>query len=208
MNEQGYVVLVPVKPPARGKSRLAGISATRRRDLAEAFARDTIAAALEAVSVHEVLVVTDDFRLARALAATGCSVLPDGVSGDLNATLVQAAAEAGRRWPGLRPAVLCADLPALRPQDLDAVLATVGPAPAFVPDLEGGGTTLYTAGLPDFLPCFGPGSAAAHRTSGAVELGGAAAGLRQDVDEPGDLGRVLALGVGPHTARVTGRRDD
>lgn len=205
MNEQAYVVVVPVKPPARGKSRLTGMSETHRRDLAEAFARDTIAAALGAASVHQVLAVTDDFRLADALAATGCSVLPDGVSQDLNATLVQAAAEVGRRWPALRPVVLCADLPALRPQDLDAVLAAVGPGPAFVPDLQGSGTTLYTSALADFAPSFGPGSAAAHRAAGALELD-AAAGLRQDVDEAADLGRVLTLGVGPHTARVTGRR--
>ncbi|MCU1538495.1 MAG: 2-phospho-L-lactate guanylyltransferase, partial [Humibacillus sp.] len=36
-----YVVLLPVKPPALGKSRIQGLPDARRRDLAEAFALDT-----------------------------------------------------------------------------------------------------------------------------------------------------------------------
>ena len=52
----------------------------------------------------------------------GCEVIPDGASEDLNATLRQAAAEVGRRWPGATPVTLCADLPALVPDDLAAAL--------------------------------------------------------------------------------------
>src|SRR4051794_18143869 len=43
-----FVVLVPVKPPAVGKSRLLGLDAAVRRSLAEAFAQDTVAACLAA----------------------------------------------------------------------------------------------------------------------------------------------------------------
>jgi 2-phospho-L-lactate/phosphoenolpyruvate guanylyltransferase len=204
MSPTHFVVLVPVKPPQVGKSRLTGLPDEQRRDLAEAFARDTVEAALRAPLVSAVLVVTDDFVLAASLGSSGCSVVPDGVSGDLNASLAQAAAEARRRWPVLRPAVLCADLPALDPVNLSAVLATAPPGPAFVADAQGSGTTLYTAPHEAFQPRFGLDSRRAHLADGAVELSGAEDGLRHDVDETVDLGHVMALGVGPHTARVMG----
>ena len=116
------VVVVPVKPPALGKSRLVGMSDEQRRQLAEAFALDTVEAASSARGVEAVLVVTDDFRLAAAVRELGCAVVPDGVSNDLNATLVQGAAEVVRRWPGAVPVALCADLPGLRSDELADVL--------------------------------------------------------------------------------------
>lgn len=207
MRTTSFVVLVPVKPPAIGKSRLVGLPGERRRGLAEAFARDTTRAALAARGVEAVLAVTDDHRLAGLLADQGCEVLPDGVTGDLNASLVQAAAEARRRWPHLRPAVLCADLPSLRPDELaDALDRVRDRAPdgaAFVPDLAGTGTTLYTAPHEAFAPRFGAGSAAAHEDDGAVRLE-AAEGLRRDVDDVDDLDAALAAGVGPRTAAALG----
>lgn len=200
-----FVVLVPVKPPVVGKSRLAGLPDDQREALAEAFARDTVAAARGVARVTAVMVVTDDVRLAMDLRRDGCEVLPDGVTEDLNGSLEQAAAEARRRWPDHGVAVLCADLPALRPDDLASALAAVE-APSYVADHTGRGTTLYA--VPpgaDFQPRFGTGSAAAHASDGAVSLTGELASLRLDVDDPADLGRALLLGVGRHTARVTGR---
>lgn len=209
MSEQTCVVLVPVKPPARGKSRLSGLEPARRAQLAEAFARDTVAAALACPDVVAVLVVTDDFRLARTLRADGCEVIPDGVTADLNATLVQAAAEASRRWPDSRPVALCADLPALRPDDLSVALATAfrdaAHGPAFVPDLAGTGTTLYSAPRVAFAPRFGPGSAAAHHALGGVRLDDVPLGVRLDVDDEDDLALAVRAGVGPRTARMTTR---
>src|SRR4051794_37115216 len=118
---QQYAVVVPVKPPAVGKSRLAGLDGDVRRRLAEAFAQDTVLACLRAELVRQVLVVTDDAPFSRVLSALGCDAIPDGVSGDLNGTLRQAAAEAHRRWPDLEPVAICADLPSLRPNELDLV---------------------------------------------------------------------------------------
>lgn len=208
MSAPATVVLLPVKPLALGKSRLTQLPEAHRRDLAEAFARDTIAAALATPAVTAVLVVTDDHTFAADLAGEGCSVIPDGVSDDLNGTLLQAAREAGRRWPGCRVAALCADLPALSPTDLAAALDATdhGDGPAYVRDVEGSGTTMYVAAEADFVPRFGPGSAAAHEADGAREIAGDLRTLRQDVDHVGDLSHALLLGVGPHTAAATGRR--
>jgi 2-phospho-L-lactate guanylyltransferase len=201
MSSPQYAVLVPVKPPAHGKSRLVGTPAGLRRELAAAFALDTVAACLAADRVGAVLAVTDDASFSRRLAELGCSAIPDGVAGDLNATLRQAAAEARRRWPGLVPAALCADLPALLPTDLDTAL-TAAPTgrPAFVADAAGVGTTMYVAPHPEFDPHFGDGSRRLHLDSGALEIQGALSTLRHDVDDLEDLRTVLELGVGPHTA--------
>ncbi|MBC2933335.1 2-phospho-L-lactate guanylyltransferase [Nocardioides sp. zg-1228] len=202
-----YVVVVPVKPPAHGKSRLTGLGDDERRALAEAFALDTVQAAAATPGVDAVLVVTDDHRLAAAVRTLGCAVIPDGVSDDLNATLVQAAAEVTRRWPGAVPVALCADLPGLRPVELAGVLAEVreqvaAGRSAFVRDRSGAGTTLYAAAAGRFDPAFGPSSASRHEQAGAVEVGSRATSVRTDVDDADDLETVLLAGVGPHTTRA------
>lgn len=203
MPPRSFVVLVPVKPPAVAKSRLVGVPASMRRDLAAAFALDTVTSCLATTGVAAVVAVTDDAHLAAELRRRGCSVLPDGPGGGLNATLGLAAAEAGRRWPDLQPVAVCADLPALRPADLAAALASAADgAPAFVADTEAVGTTLYTAPYAAFRPCFGPGSRAAHLASGAREIRGDLATLRRDVDTVEDLERALRLGVGSRTAAL------
>ncbi|MCM0619684.1 2-phospho-L-lactate guanylyltransferase [Nocardioides bruguierae] len=205
-----FVVLVPVKPPVAGKSRLQGVDDGARTALAAAFARDTVAACLAAEQVAAVLVATDDAVLALALGAAGATCLPDGATG-LNETLVQSAAEAARRWPDLVPVALPADLPGLEPGDLDAALAAShGALPAsghaFVPDAAGLGTTLYTAEPSAFAPRFGEGSAAAHAAAGAVDLTRTChaplGSLRRDVDDLVDLATAASFGVGPHTRAV------
>jgi 2-phospho-L-lactate guanylyltransferase len=205
-----YAVLVPVKPPAVAKTRLGGLGDHARRDLATAFAVDTVDAALACSVVDRVLAVTDDHVLAQALADRGADVIPDGTSHDLNATLVQAAAELHRRCPEARLAALCADLPALRPEELQVALDGSDPARmSFVPDLEGLGTTTVVApGLDTFLPSFGDGSRRRHLDAGAFEIDGIdVPGLRRDVDDPRSLTEALALGVGARTSLVaTGLR--
>ncbi|WP_299051855.1 2-phospho-L-lactate guanylyltransferase [uncultured Nocardioides sp.] len=203
----GWVCLVPAKPPSVGKSRLA-LPDEARRELATAFALDTASAARLASRVAVVLAVTDDARFADRFAMLGCRVVPDGVGGDLNGSLVQAAAEARRRWPDLRPVALCADLPALRPADLDEALAAAEDVdgPSYVVDADGVGTTLYAAPSYDgFAPRFGGGSAVAHTAAGATPLGGVLAGLRRDVDTAADVRTAAALGLGAHSAAAVAR---
>ena len=192
-----YVVLLPVKPPARGKSRLE-VDPVRRRVLAAAFALDTARACLAAGSVAAVLAVTDDARFADDLRAAGCEAIPDGVAGDLNESLRLAAAEAHRRWPDATPVAVCADLPALNPADIDAALASAAGA-AFVADEDEVGTTLYTAPYDVFSPRFGGRSRLAHLETGAREITGDLVSLRRDVDDADALAAATALGLGAHT---------
>jgi 2-phospho-L-lactate/phosphoenolpyruvate guanylyltransferase len=207
--EHRYAVLVPVKPPAVAKSRLAPLGDDVRRDLASAFAMDTVAALLSCGTVARVLVVTDDHVLARAMSDLGADVVPDGTS-DLNGSLVQAAAEMHRRDPDLRLAVVCADLPALRPAEVTSALtAATATGMSFVADADRAGTTVVMAsGIEEFRPAFGEGSRRRHLDGGAHEVDVVdVPSVRRDVDDPHDLADAMALGVGPRTSLVaTGLR--
>jgi len=199
-----FGVIVPVKPPAFAKSRLGRLGDDVRRSLAVAFAADTVDAALRADLVDVVLAVTDDHRLAADLRSMGAEVMPDGAVDDLNSSLAQGAAELARRCPGRRPTALCADLPALRPAELDLALAAAEGELAFVADTDQRGTTLLTArDVTVFRPAFGRDSREAHRAIGALEI--EIAGIdtvRRDVDTPEDLAAALRMGIGPRTSRV------
>lgn len=200
-----YAVVLPVKPPTRGKSRLVGVPDEARMELAAAFALDAVTACLATPRVAAVLVATDDARFSSALGALGAPCIPDGTGGDLNGTLRETAAEARRRWPHLHPVSVCADLPSLRPEDLEAALREVeerGGGPAFVADAAGIGTSCYAAPHDRFDPRFGGASRQAHLDAGAVELTAALRTLRRDVDDLVDLRAAADLGVGVHTQRV------
>jgi 2-phospho-L-lactate guanylyltransferase len=108
---------------------------------------------------------------------------------------------ATKRWPLATPVALLADLPALTVGEVVEALSQIEPdgAARFVADAAGTGSTLYAANATSFAPRFGPGSRAAHLAAGAIEIEGALAGLRQDVDDAPDLTRALTLGVGPLT---------
>ena len=200
-----FGVMVPVKPAAHAKSRLAPLGDAARRALVTAFAADTVTAALASPLVEVVMVVTDDHVLAGRLRGMGPQVLPDATPNDITESLVQAAVEVLRRWPALGLAALCADLPALDPDELTRALqAASKQSTAFVPDATGDGTTMLAAtSLEGFTPRFGPGSSEAHVSFGAGEIDELGLPtLRRDVDTPEDLRRALELGVGVHTADV------
>jgi 2-phospho-L-lactate/phosphoenolpyruvate guanylyltransferase len=197
-----WTLVVPVKPAAVGKSRLAPFARDRRSELARAMALDTVSAAVACDRVAEVLVVTRDRESGEALAETGAIVIPDEPERGLNAALGYGATAAWERRPGCRIAAMLADLPALRPDELVAVLdAALAYPSSFVPDADEAGTTVYCATLPSaFDPRFGPASRTEHRRAGAVELAlPNIATVRRDVDTEADLRAALRLGVGPRT---------
>lgn len=201
-----WVLVVPVKRLATAKSRLGSLGARTRQDLALAFALDTVAAAQRAAAVVAVVAVTDDPRAGEQLAAIGVQVEPDRPDAGLNPALRHGAAAAVAAHPGHGVGALSADLPALRPTELDLALhAADGVASAMVSDRSGVGTTLLVArALADFTPRFGPRSRAAHRAAGVIEplLGASVVSVRSDVDTDVDLWEARRLGVGPRTAAV------
>lgn len=165
--------------------------------------RDTARAVLAAGRVAELVVITDDDLVTRAVAELGARPVPDRPADDLNAAMRHGADEVAG-LDGFR-VVLAGDLPALRPGELDEALAAAGDRRGFVADAAGTGTVLLSVPPGEKLdPRFGVGSAAAHESSGARPLDGGWPGLRQDVDTPADLAAVLALGPGPYTTALLG----
>jgi 2-phospho-L-lactate guanylyltransferase len=161
-------------------------------------------------------VVSADVASQRSARLAGATVVPESRPGSgLVAAIGDGLSAASRRpWCARPAAVLLADLPALRPEDLDAALAAArdaldaeGTRMAAVPDADGTGTVLLAARTPARLdPAFGPGSFAEHLRRGAVPLPLDLPRLRRDVDTPADLDAALALGVGPRTASALAER--
>lgn len=208
-------LVMPVKPLSAAKSRLYGAAdngAGRREahtELVTAVVLDTVAAARAATCVTGVTVVTPDSGLRTTLDATfrelDVETLDDTPAAGLNAALRHGAAVLAARGVA-RIGALQADLPALRPDELDSAVHAAGHGRAFCPDLTGTGTTLllaaYATGL---FPRFGPDSAAQHARSGAKILCGPWCSLRCDVDTVSDLDYATTLGLGPRTMDARSR---
>ena len=202
MTTPRFSLLVPVKNGRGAKTRLGGIDASGRAELMGAFARDAIAAACRTALV-EVHVVGDEAALHELARDLDVPVLPDEGGGDLNEALRRAATRVSRADRGV--AVMLADLPCLRTEDLElALIDALGRGErCFVADAAGTGTTLLVApaGV-DLRPCFGPGSAEAHAASGAIAITADVPSLRMDVDTAEDLEQARRFGLGARTAAV------
>jgi 2-phospho-L-lactate guanylyltransferase len=228
-------LIVPVKALVRAKSRLRGAADDGLGDpvtharLTLALARDTVRAALAAQRVRRVVVISSDPEVTTIMAGDGASVLAEGSVRGLNPALeLGARAVRDSGGPPAPLGALQADLPALRPEELDAALAqacalfaagrvddraegrvrggVLGTAErAFCADAEGEGTTLLVCGPHTPLgPRFGVGSAAAHAAGGAIPMTGRWPGLRRDVDTVDDLWAAAGLGLGPASAAALG----
>jgi 2-phospho-L-lactate guanylyltransferase len=209
-------LVIPVKPLGAAKSRLRGAAdngigeAEAHARLALALAHDTVAAVRAAGRVRRLVVVSSDPVVAAEFAAVGVEVVPDGPVPGLNAALERGAALLRGRDPAAALGALQADLPALRPGEVDgavaaavAVFGSGSGVRAFCADAAGTGTTfLLAAPGAGLAPQFGVGSARRHRESGAHPLAGHWPGLRRDVDTSEDLRDAGELGLGVHTRGV------
>ncbi|WP_327589243.1 2-phospho-L-lactate guanylyltransferase [Nonomuraea sp. NBC_00507] len=202
-----WSLVIPVKTLVAAKTRLAAATGPHRTEFAVAVASDTVAAALACPPVARVIVVTADPAAAGPLAALGADVVPDPDRG-LNTALRTGAAHAARVASADAVGALQADLPALRPAELEVALAAAAEFDqSFVPDALDVGTTFYGVrpGVA-FSPRFGGESRAKHLAGGAKELSVPGIdSVRRDVDTPDDLRAAVALGLGPHTAAVVAR---
>ncbi len=200
-----WVVVVPVKPFARAKSRLGPDIDSRRAALARAFAADTVAAVRAVQAVRLVVVVTGDRAAREALRGPGIHLLGEPTPAGLNAAASTGIAWVRRHHPDAAVAVVTADLPALRAEDAATVLRLAAEHPrAVVADREGTGSTVLTAWPGEPLqPLFGPDSMQRHRRDGAVRLHESElVRAARDVDTATQLAEAVRLGVGQATARV------
>lgn len=189
-----WSVIVPVKRFSAAKTRFG----TGRERFAAAFALDTIDVVAETPGVAQIIVVTDE---PRQLEVPAGSTVVDQHTAGLAGALDDALHHVAPTTTAI--AVILGDLPALTAASLGAVFREAAKYPlAFVPDLDGTGTTMLT-GRPDapFAPQFGEGSAGAHEKSGYVRLA-VPAEARRDVDTQFDLIEALNFGVGRRTAKL------
>ena len=207
-----WTVIVPIKHTARGKSRLGADA-----PLARAIALDTVAAISASAAVEAIVVVTSDPELQRSLPEA-CALVrivaePDNGaaphSATIDETLNAAVSAALATLTGGPVAVVHADLPALKSDDLTATLRAAEEYPfAAVADADERGTVMLTAQAAGLIhPLFGPDSYARHLAAGAAPLT-APASIRRDIDTADHLAAVVSsttLALGPRTRALSAR---
>ncbi|MCC7258924.1 MAG: 2-phospho-L-lactate guanylyltransferase [Gammaproteobacteria bacterium] len=154
--------LVPVKPFARAKSRLAPLlSAAERAGLAAAMTADVLAALTAARGLGGIALLAAPEATALA-QAHGCRLLVEDPALDLLANLAAAAARLGEDGAG-GVVIVPTDLPTLAPADVETLLAALGPGVTVVPADRDGGTNALGLVPTNAAPCrFGPDSARLH----------------------------------------------
>jgi 2-phospho-L-lactate guanylyltransferase len=196
-----WTAIIPVKPLATAKSRLAHGS-----QFAEAFLLDVIAAVQGTALVTQIRIVTSDDDVRRLAGRHDCSVVLEATPCGIN----EAVALAGLDLPpSSGVVVLLGDLPCLTSEALAGALSHASAHDiAFVSDECGTGSTMWfsRSGAP-VITHFGERSRAAHRVAGAVEIdvdpgSSLSSRLHRDVDTEVDLWDAVRIGVGMHTARL------
>jgi 2-phospho-L-lactate guanylyltransferase len=189
--------IIPVKPFALGKSRLAGVlDAPSRAALNRRLFDHVFQTAAAALGARYIMVVTPDAELADTAIGRGGHGVVD--AGELNGALGLACREAVALGASAILA-LPSDLPFLAADDIAALRTALPPAPGIViaPDRSGQATNalLVSPPIPDFFR-FGPSSFTAHvqaaRASGAAVEIVRRPGLAFDLDTPEDYRDYLA----------------
>jgi len=182
-----WTAIVPVRPFAQGKTRLAcALTAEERGRLVEHLFVHTTNILRATPAIMDVVVLSES--------------PPNGWEGSwladkgrgLNPELRAAVADIGK--PALL--VIHADLPLLSALDIQAVLAAAEPGCAIAPDRHGLGTNaLALAQAADFPFTFGPDSFSKHVAAahGRVQIV-RRVGLALDIDTPDDLAAAAAEG--------------
>ena len=192
--DTGLHALLPVKDPETAKQRLSPVLGTReRRSFFSAMLEDVLEALAGATALSGILVLTRHPET-RALAERyGASLL-----GEVRNLGQTSAVSFGARTLSARGAAgmlaLPADLPLVRPEDLDAVLAAHRPAPSvtITPSRDERGSNAVACSPPDVLP-FRFGDASFHpHLARARALGLHPRVVRRprlalDIDTPADL---------------------
>jgi 2-phospho-L-lactate guanylyltransferase len=194
--------IVPVKPLADAKSRLAGrLDPEEREALGRALLLSTLRCLRAVDGLAATLVVSPDTVVLELAEGEKIRTLTEALPGDLNRALTEAAGAA--QAAGAEAIVVVPiDLPLARPGDIASAVALVEVAApqavVVVPDRHGEGTNLLGLRPPNAIPfAFGPGSLERHRAA-ALARGIPFHTLQNprlafDLDEPADLalGRSL-----------------
>ena len=207
------IAIVPAKELRHAKRRLATLLADEeRQELSLCMLRDVTTALVAARKVDRTVVVSPDTAVLSVAEETGCgSVREPTPTGGLNASLdriIQSRALA----LASTVLVLPADLPAVLPDEIDAVLEAL-PAErgVVICPSQSGGTNAIAVRPPQALPFrFGEASFTAHRREAAnrelpfhvMEL----PSLTLDIDDPQDIADLVASHLWKEEARAAATR--
>ena len=202
MDTDRVVAVVPLRAPGDGKTRLApALDRDARAALAGAMLADVVAA-LRGADVH-VVVAAGGPSAAAAASALRTDVIMDPPG---TASLDLAIEHVRRQLEPLAALVVVqADLPLLRPADVEAVLAAES-AVVVAPTDDGGTSALLRRPAGVVPTAYGRDSARRHRRlaldAGITPHVVRRPGLALDVDVHEDLRALAGRPVGPATAAV------
>jgi 2-phospho-L-lactate guanylyltransferase len=187
--------VIPLKELPLGKRRLAHSLADEvRHRLILTMLADVVAILLRSAGIERVSILTRD----HAIVPHGCTHIPDAADG-LNAALA-VAADACVAAGATAMLVVPGDIPLIECDDVAAILAARGEDTLVAaPDEAGCGTNALLVTPPRLIGThFGPRSLLAHETvargAGARFVLVRRPGLAFDVDEPGQLQRLMLEG--------------
>jgi 2-phospho-L-lactate guanylyltransferase len=186
--------IVPVKPLLRSKSRLAPVlSDEERAELSQRLLLHTLDVLAQVPSVERTLVVSRDPKALAVAREKGARTVMERGTPELNRALVRATVVA-KGYGVSTVLILPADLPLIRMEDVDRLLAMALDPPVIVvaPDRHGTGTNALLTSPPGLIEYdFGPESYLRHQErakAARVRLEVCSIPAFQlDVDEPEDL---------------------
>jgi 2-phospho-L-lactate guanylyltransferase len=190
-------IIIPVRPLAEGKTRLAAaLSPAERADLNRRFFEHVLAVATSVVCKGDCHVISRSAAVRDAARAAGAQAIVE-TGNDLNGALAQASAVVAGLSDEPVMALSC-DLPFVTSEDLAAlILAGRDSDVVAACDTEGQGTNALLLRRPGMIRYrYGPGSIAAHRAA-AAEAGLrfailARPGLAEDIDTPDQFAAMQA----------------
>ena len=200
MSHAATWAIVPVKSLEQAKQRLAAVLplAVRRR-LMLVMLEDVLATLRHVERLGPVLVITPDAEVAERAANAGAGVLREASSQGHSAAAIAGFAYA-QSHGAVRALTLPADAPCVTAAELSGLIEAddvTTPHLTLVPSHDGDGTNGFLVSPPNLMqPVFGPGSFARHlaqAAAGKIECRvHHLPGLALDIDEPGDLARLIA----------------
>ena len=197
--------LIPVKGFRNAKQRLSPLlDAEEREQFAEIMFRDVLKQATRARGLAETVVVTGDDKVARIASSLGARVIREEVEN--GETCAVDFARQQLKWAGHEAVLIVpGDLPLMRAEDLEQVLAQVpeeasAPFALLVPSHDRMGTNALLLAPPDVIKLrFGYDSFSYHMSQVSAQglpmrfFENERIGL--DVDDPKDLERLLSCGI-------------
>lgn len=164
-SEDKTCAMIAIKPFGDAKERLAtGLDPSQRKQLAEAMARDVLAAVGRCTQLDKILIVSKEPKINEFAEGIADAVIEDPVTGHNDAAKLAAAwaVEQGCR----RIVMLPGDCPLLDPAEIDELVARSRDDRlelAVIPDRMGTGTNALVISPPDAVDSsFGPNSRQRH----------------------------------------------